>query len=181
MGSVRVMFSINHIHRRSVLRAGAALVAGLAGFPGAARATGPAGSSPVLLELVPPDGNEPLRLTRAELEALPQAGFETTTIWTGGRTRFSGPRLADVLALAQLGGKAVLAVAENDYSVRIPADAVGPDVPIVALRLNGEPFGRRELGPLWIVFPYDSDPAYQSEVVYSMSIWQLIRIQPDPG
>lgn len=168
------MFSINHIHRRSLLRGGAALVAGFAGFPGAARAGGPAGSAPVLLELVPPGGSEPLRLTRAELEALPQAGFETTTIWTGGRTRFSGPRLADVLALARLGGQTVRAVAENDYSVRIPAEAVGPEVPIVAMQLNGKPFGRRELGPLWIVFPYDSDPAFQSEEVYSMSIWQLI-------
>lgn len=175
------MFSNNRIHRRFVLRAGAALAAGLAGFPGAARVGGPAGSAPVLLELVPPGGSEPLRLTRAELEALPQAGFETTTIWTGGRIRFSGPRLADVLALARLDGQAVRAMAENDYSVRIPAEAVGPDVPIVALRLNGQPFGRRELGPLWIVFPYDSDPAFQSEVVYAMSIWQLIRIQPDPG
>lgn len=135
----------------------------------------------VLLELVPPGGGAPIRLTRAELEALPQTGFETSTIWTSGTTRFSGPRLADVLALGGLGGQPLIATAENEYSVRIPAEAVGPDTPIVALRLDGRPFDRRELGPLWIVFPYDSGPGFQTEAVYSMSVWQLIRLQSEKG
>ena len=144
-----------------------------------ALAAGPDG--PVLLELVPPDGGESVRLTREDLEALPQTGFETTTTWTGGKITFSGPLLADVVALADLTGETLRAFAENEYSVLIPPEVIGKDAPIVALRMNGQPFSRRQLGPLWIVFPYDFDPAYRSEAIYAMSIWQLDRIQQDPG
>ncbi|MEC8574513.1 MAG: oxidoreductase, partial [Pseudomonadota bacterium] len=34
----------------------------------------------------------------------------------------------------------------------------------------------RDKGPLWIVYPFDSDPAYQTEAIYSRSIWQLEEI-----
>ena len=34
----------------------------------------------------------------------------------------------------------------------------------------------REKGPLWVIYPFDSDPEYQTEVIYSRSIWQLDRI-----
>jgi hypothetical protein len=29
---------------------------------------------------------------------------------------------------------------------------------------------------LWIVYPYDRSPDYQSETIYARSIWQLRRI-----
>lgn len=35
----------------------------------------------------------------------------------------------------------------------------------------------RDKGPLWVIYPYDSDPALQSEVTYARSIWQLVRIE----
>ena len=48
--------------------------------------------------------------------------------------------------------------------------------PIIAYYTNGEEMSRRDKGPLWVVYPYDSDIAYQTELVYSRSIWQLDRI-----
>jgi len=45
--------------------------------------------------------------------------------------------------------------------------------------MNGEPISRREKGPYWLVYPYDVDAKYQSEVVYSKSIWQLVSIERD--
>jgi hypothetical protein len=35
----------------------------------------------------------------------------------------------------------------------------------------------REKGPLWIIYPFDSSPEYQTELIYSRSIWQLNRIE----
>ena len=35
----------------------------------------------------------------------------------------------------------------------------------------------RDKGPLWLVYPYDADTAYQSEVIYARSVWQLDRIE----
>lgn len=136
--------------------------------------------SEILLELVPPDG-QPVELTRAQLEALPQVEFETTTEWTEGSAKYSGPRLTDVLALAGLQGKAVEASAANDYKVTVTPDLVGPDYPIIALRINDKPFSLRDLGPLWIIYPYDSQAEYRSEKVFTVSIWQLVRLAPAKG
>lgn len=131
--------------------------------------------SEVLLELVPKEGGN-LELTRAELEALQQVEFDTTTGWTEGSARYSGPRLSEVLALAGLSAQAVEATAANDYKVIIAPDLIGPDFPIIALRINGKPFGTRELGPLWIIYPYDLSAEYRSEKVFAASIWQLVSL-----
>ena len=134
----------------------------------------------ILLELVPAEGPT-IALTRAELEALPQVEFETATEWTEGVSRYSGPSLTAVLELAGLQGQPVEAVAANDYKVTLTPDLVGPDYPIVALRIDGKPFGLRELGPLWIVYPYDLAPEYRSEEIFAASIWQLVRLLPAGG
>lgn len=111
--------------------------------------------------------------TMAELEALPQTTFATRTVWTDGVQTFSGPSLKSVLAATGGSGTTVSARALNDYVIRIPLESLADDAPIIATRLDGEHFPRREKGPLWIVYPYDSTPHYRTEVVYGRSIWQL--------
>ena len=69
------------------------------------------------------------------------------------------------------------ATAINDYAVEIPVSDAVVGGPIVAYFLNGEPMSVRDKGPLWIVYPFDADPHYQTEVIYSRSIWQLDRIE----
>ena len=107
------------------------------------------------------------------LQALPASGFDTTTSWTEGKTRFDGVPLKALLDAVGAKGTTVTATALNNYSVEIPLDVLEDQVPIVAYHINGEPFSRRDKGPLWIVFPYDAGPAYQTELVYGWSIWQL--------
>lgn len=131
--------------------------------------------SEVLLELVPENGSA-VELTRAELEAMPQVEFETTTNWTEGSARYTGPRLSEVLALAGLSNVPVEATAANDYKVIVTPDLIGPDYPIIALKINGEPFDTRQLGPLWVIYPYDSSTEFQSEKVFAASIWQLVSL-----
>lgn len=124
---------------------------------------------------------ELFELDRAALEALPQTRFETETIWTEGKVAFSGPTLMSVLELAGLSGQPVEATAVNAYKSTIPAEFIEKDVPIIATRMNGEAFGRRRNGPLWIVFPYDSERRFQRELIFSMSVWQLVRLQLADG
>lgn len=112
----------------------------------------------------------------AALLALPQIEFETETIWTEGVQRFSGPSLADVLEAAGAGPGDLTLRAINDYTVAMPRAVVEAGAPIVANRIGGEPFSRRDKGPLWIVFPYDADPRFRSESVYAYSVWQLTDI-----
>jgi hypothetical protein len=119
----------------------------------------------------------PVMFTDADLANLPQIEFTTNTIWTEGERRFGGPSLHSVLEAVGAGPGDLQLVAANDYQVRMPRDAVGPDYPIIANRLNGEPYGMREKGPLWVVFPYDADTRFQTELTYAYSIWQLTRIE----
>jgi len=116
-------------------------------------------------------------LSDADLLALPQIEFTTTTIWTDGPITFSGPSLASVLASVGAQSGPVGMVAVNNYKVEIPRDRIETEAPIVANRMNGAPFSIRDKGPLWVVFPFDSDHRYQSEQVYSFSIWQLTELQ----
>ncbi|WP_338401958.1 molybdopterin-dependent oxidoreductase [Paragemmobacter straminiformis] len=107
------------------------------------------------------------------LAALPARSFVTTTTWTDGEKLFSGVPLKTLLETVGASGSTLTATALNDYSVTIPLDSLSDDAPIVAYSIDGAPFPRRDKGPLWIVYPYDADPAYRSEAVYGYSIWQL--------
>lgn len=109
----------------------------------------------------------------AMLADLPATTFKTTTTWTDGAKTFSGVPLKRLLETVGATGSTLTATALNDYTVTIPLDGLTDDAPIVAYSIDGAPFPRREKGPLWIVYPYDSDPAYRTEAVYGYSIWQL--------
>ena len=100
----------------------------------------------------------------------------TTTIWTDGVQDFTGVSLKALLDAVGVTGGTLMATAVNDYAVEIPVSDAVEGGPIVAYANGGAPMSVRDKGPLWIIYPYDSDTAYQSEVIYSRSIWQLDRI-----
>jgi hypothetical protein len=115
----------------------------------------------------------------ADLQALPQVEFETSTIWTEGTQRFSGPTVASLLEAVGAGEGNLTLMAINDYIVEMPRDVVEASAPIIATRIDGEPFSRRDKGPLWLVFPYDSDARFRAESLYAYSVWQLVGITID--
>jgi hypothetical protein len=107
------------------------------------------------------------------LAALPQRQLVTHTPWHQGAQTFTGPLLRDVLAEAGAHGRTLVAVALNDYRCEIPfEDAERFDV-IVARLHNGEPMRVRDKGPLFIVYPFDSDAQLRSDRYYVRSAWQL--------
>jgi hypothetical protein len=107
------------------------------------------------------------------LEALPQHTFTTHTPWTEHRVSFSGPLLRDLLALVGANGRKLRASALDDYRTIIPIeDAHLYDV-IIATRKNGTPMTVRDKGPLFIVYPFDQNPALKSLRFYERSIWQV--------
>ncbi|MFT6535657.1 MAG: hypothetical protein ACJAQU_000554 [Loktanella salsilacus] len=111
-----------------------------------------------------------------DLKSLPVSSFETTTIWTEGPQTFEGVSLSDLLAYLEVTDGTIRATAINDYSVTIPMSDATEDGAMIAYLNNKEPMSRRDKGPLWIVYPYDSDIEYQTETIYSRSIWQLDRL-----
>lgn len=111
------------------------------------------------------------------LEAMEKTTIETETIWTEGTQVFEGVSLATLVEALGITGQTLRATAINDYTVEVPVSDAVPGGPIVAYRLNGKEMSVRDKGPLWIIYPYDDDAAYRTEVIYSRSIWQLDRIE----
>lgn len=114
-----------------------------------------------------------ITLSQTELEALPQVVIDTTTPWTPGVKRFSGPSLQSVLDSLGIDGASVRLEALNDYSADITMEEIGPGHPIIATRIDGEAIPVRGNGPFWIIFPYDSDAKFRTEIVFGQSVWQL--------
>ncbi|MGH1354812.1 MAG: molybdopterin-dependent oxidoreductase [Thalassovita sp.] len=111
------------------------------------------------------------------LRALPSDAFETSTIWTNGPQQFKGVPLKALMQELGADGKTLRSIAINAYEVQIPVSDAQDGGPIIAYELNGAAMSVRDKGPLWVVYPYDSDPRFRTEVVYSRSIWQLDRIE----
>jgi hypothetical protein len=116
----------------------------------------------------------------AMLQKMGTTAFETTTIWTEGVQTFVGVELHSLLETLGVESGTLNASAVNDYAVEIPVSDAVTGGPIIAFSRNGAEMSLREKGPLWIVYPYDIKPDYQSELIYSRSIWQLDRIEVLP-
>ena len=146
-------------------------------FTACAAAVSASEEAPVLLSVRIADGDAPAaQYTIDDLRALTQVTFETETIWTSGPQQFTGVPLAVLMERMGVSSGQLVAHAVNDYSVEIPVSDAVEGGPIVAFERNGAEMSLRNKGPLWVVYPYDSNPAYRTEEVYSRSIWQLDRI-----
>ncbi|MBT9383040.1 molybdopterin-dependent oxidoreductase [Pseudooceanicola sp. CBS1P-1] len=110
------------------------------------------------------------------LKAMHPITVKTSTIWTDGTQTFTGVRLHDLMEAVGADADTLDATAINDYAVQIPSDDWGEDGAIVAYEQNGKPMSVRDKGPLWVIYPFDQDKKFQTEVTYSRSIWQLDRI-----
>ena len=114
---------------------------------------------------------------RALLDSLPQHSFTTTTIWTEGPNTYTGILLKDLLAAVGATGATVKATALNDYQITFPASEIATDAPLVAYKTDGAPMSVRDKGPLWLIFPFDTNADYRTEETYARSIWQMDRIE----
>jgi len=107
------------------------------------------------------------------LEKLPQHTFSTLTPWDKQPVAFTGPLLRDVLAAAKASGVLLKATALNDYQTSIPFEDVQKFEVILAHKMNGKSIPVKTKGPLFIVYPFDSNAELRSAVYYERSAWQL--------
>ncbi|WP_238475629.1 oxidoreductase [Rhodophyticola sp. CCM32] len=130
----------------------------------------------MILQVSADGGAQQTDLNLEALDALPQVEFTTTTIWTDDPVTFSGVPLSDILEAGDVDGTTLTMTALNDYAVEMPVAEIGDMYPIIATRMDGQTMSVRDKGPFWVVYPYDSDPDFQTETIYSRSIWQLNRL-----
>jgi hypothetical protein len=81
-----------------------------------------------------------------------------------------------LMAAIGASGDTVVATALNDYVTEIPIADFSVYNVLLALKRDGEYMTPRDKGPLFIVYPFDSDPALHHQRFYSRSAWQLARL-----
>jgi hypothetical protein len=114
---------------------------------------------------------------RAMLEALGMVSFETTTPWYKEPVKFEGVPLAKLMDALGASGERIIAIGLNDYSAEVPMEDVRKYNVILALKRDGEYMPVRDKGPLFIVYPFDSNPELKSQKYYSRSVWQIARLE----
>lgn len=113
----------------------------------------------------------------AMLVALPQHRIETSTPWTDGIKLFEGVLFADLLDFVGIDdAKTLRATALNEYEIVTPFSEVIEYGALLAMRMDGRPLTRRDKGPIWIVYPRDSNRRIQDEHHDARWVWQLTRI-----
>lgn len=115
-----------------------------------------------------------------DIEMLEQLQGRTGTMetpWTQGKVRFSGPLLRAVLEAAGATGTALKVKALNDYAAEVPMeDASGIDT-MLATRMDDQPMSVRDKGPLFLIYPFDTDSGLYNEKYFSRSVWQIKEIE----
>jgi hypothetical protein len=112
----------------------------------------------------------------ALLEAAAQHSFITKTPWYKVPRKFTGPLLRDLLALVGAHGSTLRLSALNDYRIDVPADDARRFDVILARLVDDRPITVREKGPLFMIYPFDSDADLRNPLYYSRSVWQLKTI-----
>lgn len=159
---------------------GAALLPfGVLGAPGAVPApvSLPAlPTGPVVLSVSGAGGERHYSL--AELEALGLWEVATSTFWPGDEGVYQGALLSAVLADAgYAAAKALRVTALDGFSQELPR-ADWTDWPLLlATRRDARPIGRRDKGPLRLIYPRDMDGALHDTLYRLRWVWLVRRIE----
>ena len=113
---------------------------------------------------------------RQMLEDMDMVSITTSTPWFDNPVTFEGVSLKDLMTRVDASGETVVAIALNDYRTTIPLADFYDRGAILAIKRDGSYMPISDKGPLFIIYPYDSDPALQSQKYYGRSVWQLSRL-----
>lgn len=112
----------------------------------------------------------------AMLEALAGRTASMETPWTKGQVTFSGPLARAIMEAVGARGTVLKVRALNDYASEVPMEDALEHATILATRMNGKPMSVREKGPLFLIYPFDLEPALYNEKYFSRSVWQIKSI-----
>jgi len=121
--------------------------------------------------------DEEAALTFGTIRELPSFSFTTKTPWTEGEDNWEGVRLSVLLAHLGTSSTQFRAWADDGYEATFKGVDIEKYPVILAYKKNGEYLSLRDLGPLWIMFPFDDHSELDELPIYEISVWQLSRIE----
>ena len=134
-------------------------------------------AEPIVLVIDGKTGSgRPIAFTLSQIEAIPHVTMSTRTPWHDGVATFTGVPM-DAL-MTQIGAKGdTLNVAALDrYCVELSLADLKKYHALMAYRLNGALMSVADKGPLFVVYPYDSEFDLVTRRFYARSPWQIARL-----
>ncbi len=122
------------------------------------------------------NGEGSAQFDRDMLMNLGMVSFTTGTPWHDRRIKFEGPSGRSLMKALGVTKGTMKVRALNDYVADVPVQDFFVTGAILAMKADGKPMRVREKGPLFIVYPYDSDPDLQNDSYYTRSVWQIKSI-----
>lgn len=107
------------------------------------------------------------------LEALPSRVMATHTPWTQGRVIFSGPLIRELINRVADKVTSLKVSALNEFSADIPISDIEDYDVLLATQRDGQRMPVRDLGPLFILYPFDAHPELLNEQIRFRSVWQV--------
>jgi hypothetical protein len=111
----------------------------------------------------------------ATLEGLGLDSFATKTPWTD-KTTFTGVLLDKLMKRIGCYGTTMVAYALNDYSAEVPISDFAAYGTLLATRMNGKYMPITDKGPLFVIYPFDTNSDLARQTYYGRCVWQLDRI-----
>lgn len=119
---------------------------------------------------------EVARFDRGMLEEIGTVKLVTGTPWHDGPVEFEGVLMSKLMDVVGADGTEVLVTALDDYRSTIPMADFERYAVVLALRRDGRLMPIRDKGPLFIVYPFDSDEALRNDVYYGRAVWQVMQL-----
>lgn len=113
---------------------------------------------------------------QAMLDGLAQHSITSETPWYDSARTFSGVLVSSLLEAVGSTGTTLTVTALNGYSAEIPATDMMDSPVILASRVNDALLSVRDKGPLFVVYPFDSNPELFNEVYFGRSVWQVTAV-----
>ena len=110
---------------------------------------------------------------REMLEGLGMVTMQTMTPWYEQPVVFEGVPMKALMEYVGAAGTDVTLTALNDYQSTVPLADFDQYEVVLAMKRDGEAMPIRDKGPLWLVYPYDTDPELNTDKYYSRSVWQI--------
>lgn len=112
-------------------------------------------------------------LDREMLESIGSAKIRSQTPWYEQPVEFEGVPMQALMDYVGAKGNDVTLTALNDYQSTVPMTDFEQFGVILAMKRDGQVMPIRDKGPLWLVYPYDSNPELNTDKYYSRSVWQI--------
>lgn len=120
--------------------------------------------------------NNKVKISRSELEKLPEHTITTSTNYTD-RDVFVGVKISDFLKQYAIEGTDIRAFAWDAYSFTLPVNEAVKYSAIIAYKRGGKYMSVSELGPFAIIYPRDDIEATEWLSIDAKTIWQVKALE----